>query len=161
MFILDICSYGMLSAIDGKSKAMYLVYGDEVFRRSGPPEYMSATPLTRLIHRDSYKNKLMYKIQKNMMVPDKPKEAGKEVLRYTHFSNILECEYIKGWALNRLGCSDSTVVEQNEYITLRCSDSTVVDHNVYNITKQRQYSRKFECTRRRIERGFFWLSSCS
>ena len=136
MFILDICSYGMLSAIDGKSKAMYLVYGDEVFRQSGPSEYMSATALTRLIHRDSYKNKLMDKIQKNMMVPDKPKEAGKEVLRYTHFSNILECEYIRGWALNRLGCSDSTVVEQNEYITLRCSDSTVVDHNVYYITKQ-------------------------
>ena len=105
----------MLSAIDGKSKAMYLVYGDEVFRRSGPPEYMSATALTRLIHRDSYKNKLMDKIQKNMMVPDKPKEAGKEVLRYTHFSNILECEYIGEWAWNRLGCSDSTVIEQNEY----------------------------------------------
>ena len=115
MFISDICSYGMLSAIDGKSKAMYLVYGDEVFRRSGPPEYMSATALTRLIHRDSYKNKLMDKIQKNMMVPDKPKEAGKEVLWYTHFSNILESEYIGGWALNRLGCSDSTVIEQNEY----------------------------------------------
>ena len=144
----------MLSAIDGKSKAMYLVYGDEVFHRSGPPEYMSATALTRLIHRDSYKNKLMDKIQKNMMVPDKPKEAGKEVLRYTHFSNILECEYIRGWALKRLGCSDSTVIEQNEYITLRCSDSTVFDHNVYYITKQQQYSRKFECTRRRIERGF-------
>ena len=36
------CSYGMLSAIDGKTKPMYLVYGDEVFRRSGFPEYMSA-----------------------------------------------------------------------------------------------------------------------
>ena len=108
MFILDICSYGMLSAIDGKSKAMYLVYGDKVFHRSGPPEYMSATALTHLIHRDSYKNKL----------PDKPKEAGKEVLRYTHFSNILECEYIGGWALNRLGCSDSTVIEQNEYYVM-------------------------------------------
>ena len=129
----------MLSAIDGKSKAMYLVYGDEVFRRSGPPEYMSTTALTHLIHRDSYKNKLMDKIQKNMMVPDKPKEAGKEVLRYMHYSNILECEYIGGWVLNRLGCSDSTVVEQNEYY----------------VTMQRQYSRKFECTRRRrIERGF-------
>ena len=57
IFIVDICSYGMLLAIDRKSKAMYLVYGDEVFRRSGPPEYMSATVLTRLIHRDSYKNK--------------------------------------------------------------------------------------------------------
>ena len=129
----------MLSAIDGKSKAMYLVYGDEVFCRSGPPKYMSATTLTRLIHQDSYKNKLMDKIQKYMMVPDKPKEAGKEVLWYTYFSNILECEYMGGWALNRLGCSDSTVI----------------DYNVYYITMQRQYSCKFECTRRRrIERGF-------
>ena len=72
----------MLSVIDGKSKAMYLVYGDEVFHRSGPPEY-----------------NLMDKIQKNMMVPDKPKDAGKETLRYTHFSNILECEYIRGMGL--------------------------------------------------------------
>ena len=40
-FISDIALYGMLSAIDGKSKPIYLVYGDEVFRQSGPPEYMS------------------------------------------------------------------------------------------------------------------------
>ena len=86
----------MLLVIDRKSKAMYLVYGDEVFHRSGLPEYMSATCL---IHRDSYKNNLMDKIQKNMMVPDKPKDAGKETLRYTHFSNILECEYIGGMGL--------------------------------------------------------------
>ena len=72
----------MLSAIDGKSKAMYLVYRDKVFHQSGLPEYMSATALTRLIHRDSYKNNLMDKIQKNMMVPDKPKDTGKEMLRY-------------------------------------------------------------------------------
>ena len=97
--IVDICSYGMLLAIDRKSKAMYLVYGDEVFRWSGPPEYMSATTLACLIHRDSYNNKLMDKIQKNMMVPDKPKDAGKETLGYMHFSNILECEYIGGMGL--------------------------------------------------------------
>ena len=48
----------MLSAIDGKSKAMYLVYGDEVFHWSGPPEYMSATALTRLIHQDSYQEQI-------------------------------------------------------------------------------------------------------
>ena len=94
IFIVDISSYGMLSAIDRKSKAMYLVYRDEVFHQSEPPEYMSTTALTRLIHCDSYKNNLMDKIQKNMMVPDKPKDAGKETLRYMHFSNILECEYI-------------------------------------------------------------------
>ena len=89
----------MLLAIDGKSKAMYLVYRDEVFHQSGPPEYLSTTALTCLIHHDSYKNNLMDKIQKNMMVPDKPKDAGKEMLRYMHFSNILECEYIRGMGL--------------------------------------------------------------
>ena len=31
-FITDIASYGMLSAIDGKSKPMYLVYVEQVFR---------------------------------------------------------------------------------------------------------------------------------
>ena len=55
------CSYGMLSAIDGKTKPMYLVYGDEVFRRSGFPEYMSATALTRMVHRDSCKSRTMDK----------------------------------------------------------------------------------------------------
>ena len=49
-FITDIAFYGLLSAIDGKSKPMYLVYGDEVFRQSGPPEYMSPTVLTRVVH---------------------------------------------------------------------------------------------------------------
>ena len=63
-FISDIASYGMLSAINRKSKPMFLVYGDEVFRRSGPPEYMSTTVLTRVIHHDSIKNSLMDKIQK-------------------------------------------------------------------------------------------------
>ena len=86
------CSYGMLSAIDGKTKPMYLVYGDEVFRRSGFPEYMSATGLTRMVHRDSYKNRTMDSIQKNMLVPARLSDEGKEVLRHTHFSNILECE---------------------------------------------------------------------
>ena len=82
-----------------KQCTWYLVYRDKVFCRSGPPEYMSATTLTRLIHCDSYKNNLMEMIQKNMMVPDKPKDTGKETLRYTHFSNILECEYIGGMGL--------------------------------------------------------------
>ena len=71
-FITDIASYGMLSTIDGKSKPMYLVYGDKVFRRSGPPEYMSPTVLMRVVHLDSFKNSLMDKIQKNMLVPLKP-----------------------------------------------------------------------------------------
>ena len=94
-FITDIASYGMLSAIDGKSKPMYLVYGDEVFRWSGPPEYMSPTALTRVVHRDSFKNSLMDKIQKNMLVPLKLSEASKDMLRYMSFSNILECKYMR------------------------------------------------------------------
>ena len=56
LFITDIASYRMLSAIDGKSKLMYLVYGDKVFRRSRPPEYMSRTALMRVVHQDSFKN---------------------------------------------------------------------------------------------------------
>ena len=94
-YISDIESYGMLSAINGKSKPIYLVYGDEVFRRSGPPEYMSTTVLTRVVHHDSIKNSLMDKIQKNMLVPQKPTEACKDTLRYTSFSNILECKYMR------------------------------------------------------------------
>ena len=86
------CSYGMLSGIDGKTKSMYLVYGDEVFRRAGFPEYMSATALTRLMHRDSVKNRTMDNILKNMLVPARPADDGKDLLRRTHFSNILECE---------------------------------------------------------------------
>ena len=94
-FISDIASYGMFLAIDGKSKPIYLVYSDEVFRRSGPPEYMSTTALTRVMHRDSVKNSLMDKIQKNMLMPQKPTEACKDTLRYTSFSNILECKYTR------------------------------------------------------------------
>ena len=94
-FISDIASYGMLSAIDGKSKPMYLVYNDEVSRWSGPPEYMSTTALTRVIHHDSVKNSLIDKIQKNMLVPQKLTEACKDTLRYTSFSNILECKYMR------------------------------------------------------------------
>ena len=92
-FISDIALYGILSAIDGKSKPIYLVYSDEVFRRSGPPEYMSATALTRVMH--SIKNSLMDKIQKNMLVPQKLSEACKDTLRYMSFSNILECKYTR------------------------------------------------------------------
>ena len=94
-FITDIASYGMLSAIDGKSKPMYLVYNDEVFRWSGPPEYMSPTVLMRVVHWDSFKNSLMDKIQKNMLVPLKVSEASKDTLRYMSFSNILECKYMR------------------------------------------------------------------
>ena len=98
IFITDIASYGMLSAIDGESKPMYLVYGDEVFRQSGSPEYMSPTALMRVVHWDSFKNSLMDKIQKNMLVTLKLSEAAKDTLRYMSFSNILECKYMRGLA---------------------------------------------------------------
>ena len=75
-FITDIASYGMLSAIDGKSKLMYLVHSDEVFKQSGPPKYMSPTVLMRVVHGDNFKNSLMDKIQKNMLVPLKPSKAS-------------------------------------------------------------------------------------
>ena len=72
-------SCGMLSAIDGKSKPMYLVYGDEVFRRSGPPKYMSPTVLTRVVHQDSFKSHFMDKIQRNMLVPQKTTNAARQL----------------------------------------------------------------------------------
>ena len=107
------CLYGMLLAIDGKTKPMYLVYGDEVFQRSGFPEYMSATALTCMVHHDSFKNSIMDNIQKNMLVPVCPSDQAKDALRYTHFSNISECEYFRECFFNRLGCSNSTVVGHN------------------------------------------------
>ena len=91
-FITDIVSYRMLSAIDRKSKPMYLVYGDKIFRRSGLLEYMSSTALMRVVHWDSFKNTLIDRIQKNMLVPLKLTEAAKDTMHYTSFSNSLECE---------------------------------------------------------------------
>ena len=44
-FVVVIVSYGMLSPVDGKPKAMYLLYGDEIGRRAGHPEYMTPTSL--------------------------------------------------------------------------------------------------------------------
>ena len=66
-----------------------------MFRRSGFPEYMSTTALTCMVHRDSFKNSIMDNIQKNMLVQAHPSDQPKDALRYTHFSNILECEYLR------------------------------------------------------------------
>ena len=53
IFFAVIVSYGMLSPVDRKLKAIYLLYGDEIGRRAGHPEYMMPTSLTRVIHKDS------------------------------------------------------------------------------------------------------------
>ena len=89
-FFLDIISYGMLSAVDGRAKNMYLVYGDEIGRRAGPPEYMSPTSITRIVHRDSAQNIVIEEILKNMLVEEKPRGRTAPVGRYTCFSNFLE-----------------------------------------------------------------------
>ena len=56
---------------------------------------MSPTVLVRVMHQDSFKNTLMDKIEKNMLVPPKLSESAKDMLRYTSFSNILECKYMR------------------------------------------------------------------
>ena len=66
----------MLTPIDGKSKMMYVIYGDELARRAGPPEFMSPTALTRLVHKDSSQNNLLVQIVKNMGIEQKHKNQG-------------------------------------------------------------------------------------
>ena len=84
-------SYGMLTPIDGKSKMMYVIYGDELAWRAGALEYMSPTALTRLIHKDSSQNNLLVEIVKNMGIQQKHKNQGK---RYSAFSNFIEGKLI-------------------------------------------------------------------
>ena len=75
----------MLTPINGKLKMMYVIYGDELARRAGAPEYMSPTALTRLIHKDSSQNNLLVEIVKN--IQQKHKNQGE---RYSAFSNFIE-----------------------------------------------------------------------
>ena len=82
-----VVSYGMLTPVDGKSKMMYIIYGDELARRAGPPEYMSPTALTRLLHKDSSQNNLLLEILKNMGITQKHKNQAE---RYSSFSNFIE-----------------------------------------------------------------------
>ena len=79
----------MLTPIDGKSKVMYVIYGDELARRAGTPEYMSPTSLTRLVHKDSSQNNLLVQIIKNMGIDKKAKSS-----RYSSFSNFIEGEWV-------------------------------------------------------------------
>ena len=92
-FIAVIVSYGMLSPVDGKPKALYLLYGDEIGRRAGHPEYMTPTSLTRVIHKDSIHSSAIDNILKNMMVEQDPQKA-KNNLRLTSFSNFLEGKFV-------------------------------------------------------------------
>ena len=77
----------MLTPIDGKSKMMYVIYGDELARRAGALEYMSPMSLMRLMHKDSSQNNLLVEIMKNMGIEQKHKNQGK---RYSLFSNFIE-----------------------------------------------------------------------
>ena len=79
----------MLTPIDGKSKVMYVIYGDELARRAGAPEYMSPTSLTRLVHKDSSQNNLLVQIIKNMGIDKKAKASC-----YSSFSNFIEGEWV-------------------------------------------------------------------
>ena len=79
----------MLTPVDGKKKAMYVIYGDELMRRAGHPEYMTSTALTRVIHKDSIYSSILQDIIKNMMVEKEPENPGR-LLRNTAFSNFLE-----------------------------------------------------------------------
>ena len=65
----------MLTPIDGKSKVMYVIYGDELARRAGAPKYMSPTSLTRLVHKDSSQKNLLVQIIKNMGIDKKAKSS--------------------------------------------------------------------------------------
>ena len=80
-------SYGMLTLMDGKLKMMYVIYGDELARRAGPPEYMSPTALMQLLHKDSSQNNLLIEIVKNMGITQKHKNQAE---RYSSFSNFIE-----------------------------------------------------------------------
>ena len=77
----------MLTPVDGKSKMMYVIYGDELARRAAPPEYMSPTALMWLLHKDSSQNNLLVEIVKNMGITQKHKNQAK---RYSSFSNFIE-----------------------------------------------------------------------
>ena len=89
-FVAVIVSYGMLSPVDGKPKAIYLLYGDEIGRRAGHPEYMTPTSLTRVIHKDSSHSGTIESILKNMMIDQEQQKSKQDHLRLTSFSNFLE-----------------------------------------------------------------------
>ena len=92
-FIAVIVLYGMLSLVDRKPKALYLLYGDKIGRRAGHPEYMTPTSLMRVIHKDSIHSSAIDDILKNMMVEQDPQKA-KNDLRLTSFSNFLEGKFV-------------------------------------------------------------------
>ena len=92
-FATVICSYGMLLPVDRKPKPLYLLYGDEIGRRAGHPEYMMPTSLTRVIHKDSCHSSVIDDILKNMMIEQDPQKS-KQDLRLTSFSNFLEGKFV-------------------------------------------------------------------
>ena len=92
----------MLSPVDGKPKAIYLLYSNEIGRRAGHPEYMMPTSLMRVIHKDSSHSLTIDDILKNMMIEQDPQKS-KHDLRLTRFSNFLEGKFVlktRNWRLN-------------------------------------------------------------
>ena len=92
-FITVIVSYGMLSPVDEKPKAIYLLYKDEIDRRADHPEYMTPTLLMRVIHKDLSHSLMIDDILKNMMIEQDPQKS-KQDLRLTSFSNFLEGKFV-------------------------------------------------------------------
>ena len=92
----------MLSPVDGKPKAIYLLYGNKIGRRASHPEYMTPTSLMRVIHKDSSHSLMIDDILKNMMIEQDPQKS-KYDLRLTSFSNFLEGKFVletRNWRLN-------------------------------------------------------------
>ena len=88
--------------VDGKPKAIYLLYGDEIGRRAGHPEYMMPMSLMRVIHKDSSHSLTIDNIWKNMMIKQDPQKS-KHNVRLTSFSNFLEGKFVlktRNWRLN-------------------------------------------------------------
>ena len=83
----------MLSPVDGKPKAIYLLYGNEIGRRASHPEYMMPMSLMRVIHKDSSHSLMIDDILKNMMIEQDPQKS-KQDLRLTSFSNFLEGKFV-------------------------------------------------------------------
>ena len=77
----------MLSPIDGKTKSMYVIYGDELARRAGAPEYMSPTALCRVVHKDSSQSIFLEQIITSMGIKQHSKNQQE---RYSSFSNFIE-----------------------------------------------------------------------
>ena len=114
----------MLSPVDGKPKAIYLLYGDKIGRRASHPEYMMPMSLMRVIHKDSSHISMIDDILKNMMIKQDPQKS-KQDLRLTSFSNFLEGKFVLETRNQRLSIvttnaenfCNSTCLEKKNYMS--------------------------------------------